>query len=295
MRRPHRASRSALGASVKLPGSSGVFKTRRVLAPRSRATDFEPERRSVGRAAVPAVAAAWLLRLDRRARQLAGRSQPRSGTLRAERQSANATRRRRVRVVGRVLPDRHGVVAKERASTRGARHRIALETCATANGRVAVARGTQLLVHSGRAGGDRGGAPARRQMRDCCARSGARGLSDRDKRRRRYPARSTAAWPWRCTSAASPRSRCWSGRRGAVSFDATRLLLCPEDWEARRVVDDSPCVRSRPPDEVSESPDGCSSLATSGQTAPRLPEQRGAGDAPILIRAEALAASSAPQ
>jgi hypothetical protein len=39
------------------------------------------------------------------------------------------------------------------------------------------------------------------------------------------------------------------GRRGAASFQATRLLLDPEEREVRRVVDDAPCLKSWLPGE----------------------------------------------
>lgn len=45
----------------------------------------------------------------------------------------------------------------------------------------------------------------------------------------------------------SPRFRV--GRRRAVSFDVIRLLLGPEDPEARRVADDAPLRRARLPGE----------------------------------------------
>jgi hypothetical protein len=60
------------------------------------------------------------------------------------------------------------------------------------------------------------------------------------------------AVPWRCDSRRAAdhglgRSRI--GRRGAVSSEAARLLLGPEDREPRRVADGAGCVRSRLPDE----------------------------------------------
>jgi hypothetical protein len=44
--------------------------------------------------------------------------------------------------------------------------------------------------------------------------------------------------------AVQPTPGLWNGRRGAVSLEATRLLLGPEDREVGRVVDDAPRVRS---------------------------------------------------